>query len=286
MTHTPHAAYQHAYYDRHYGARVAAVHEQLAHPMFRSFYDRLAGRVLDGVAMGPVDPPASTNGHGKGPLRVFEVGCGEGFLGAAILRVAEARGLPLRYSGTDLSPAVLDLARPQLGDSLFAGDGVEVLAALPGGSADVVVVKNVLHHLDDPAALLREAVRVVGPTGRVAVVEARIVAPQFLVFCGLAPRRERYIFKGPGRNRAALADAGLTVTSAQRFSWLPFEPLFLIRPGWFRRLLSTADGRALGRVARLDDRLARLIPGLACYDVWVAAPRSAASPSPSGTNSK
>ncbi|HEX7276907.1 MAG TPA: hypothetical protein VF244_05985, partial [Acidimicrobiales bacterium] len=120
-----HREYQQNYYDRTYPRRAAVVGEQLNHPLFRAFNDRLAGRVLDGV--GPVNAPPdpSTNGHGPRPLRIFEPACGEGFLGAALLRVAKERGLDLRYSGADLSQAAVDLARPVLGDDLVVGDAAE-----------------------------------------------------------------------------------------------------------------------------------------------------------------
>lgn len=252
--------FQQEYYDRHYPKRVAAVREQLAHPLFRSFYDRLAERVLDAV-------PAPSNGA---PVRIFEVGCGEGFLGSAVLRVAAARHLQVDYSGADLSSAALDLARPTLGDGLVVGDATEVTAALPAASRDVFIVKNLLHHLDDPAALLREANRVVGPGGRVVVIEARLGGPQFWVFTLTAPRRERYFFLGARRNRAALAAAGFGIVHRERFSWLPYELLFHIRYPLFRRLLSTDDPGTIARVSGIDDRLSAALPWLTSYVVWVA----------------
>ncbi|MFN2607055.1 MAG: class I SAM-dependent methyltransferase [Acidimicrobiales bacterium] len=254
--------FQQRYYDRHYPKRVAVVRDQLAHPLFRSFYDRLAGRILD------LAPPP-----GEGPaLRVFEVGCGEGFLGSALRRRAEARGLELAYSGADLSAAALELARPALGDDLTVGDATEVTAGLPAASRDLVIVKNLLHHLQDPAALLGEAARVVGPNGRVAVAEARLGCPQFWVFTFLAPRRERYFFLGARRNRRAIAAAGLRMVASSRFSILPYELLFHIRFRVFRRLLGTDDPGAIERVAAADDRVAAALPWFTSYVIWVAAP--------------
>lgn len=259
--------FQQSYYDRHYPKRAAVVRDQLAHPLFRSFHDRLAGRLLDQAA-----PPAR---GGTGPLRVFEVGCGEGFLGSALRRQADARGIELAYAGADLSGAALELARPALGDDLTAGDAAEVAAGLPDGSRDLVIIKNLLHHLDDPAALLRESARIVGPSGRVAVIEARLGCPQFWVFTFLAPRRERYFFKGARRNLDAIAAAGLRMTSRQRFSILPYELAFHIRFGIFRRLAGTDDARVIERVSALDDRLSAALPWLASYVIWTAVPAPA-----------
>lgn len=260
-------AFQQSYYDRHYGPRTQVVLDQLVHPLWRSFHDRLADRILDRV-VGP--------DHGsERPLRVFETGCGEGFLGSALLRMAEGRSVPVAYRGTDLSAAALELARPAMGDDLIAGDAVEVAAQQPSGSRDLVVMKNLLHHLDDPQDLLAEAARVVGPEGRVAIVEARLGCPQFLLFSGLAPRRERYFFKGAKRNENAIRDAGLRIVHREIYSWLPYELFLHIRFGIFRRLLSSDDPRFIGRISDADDRLTRTLPWFASYQVYVAAPLGA-----------
>lgn len=266
-----HRALQQEFYDSHYAKRVPAVRDQLAHPLFRSYHDRLAARILDLCLGGPA--PAS--GHAAGadrPFRVFEPGCGEGFVGAAISRVASERGMKVEYGGTDISASALELARPTLGDDLTVGDAMEVTALLPSASRDLVVMKNLLHHLDDPAALLRQAGRVAGPEGTVAVVEARLTSPPALVFNCLAPKREKYFFQGARRHLAAFEDAGLRVVGSERFSFFPYELLFHIRYGLFRRLLSTDDERTIERVSSLDDRLASALPFVSSYWIWVAAP--------------
>lgn len=271
MTNT-HREYQQNYYDRTYPRRAAVVDEQLNHPLFRAFNDRLAGRVLDGVA--PITAPdASANGHGRRALRVFEPACGEGFLAAALRRVARERGLDLRYSGADLSPAAVELARPLAGDDLTVGDAAEVTGRLPAGAADVVVVKNLLHHLADPAGVLREAARVVGPSGRVVILEGRLGCPHFMLLAALAPRREKFYFYGTRRNRAAVAGAGLELVHQERFSFLPYELFLQPRPAIMRRIFSTSDPAALRRYQQLDDVLARALPFWSSYWIWVARPK-------------
>ena len=287
-----HREYQQNYYDRTYPRRAAVVGEQLAHPLFRTFNDRLAARVLDGV--GPLPRPApghgvsgngsSSNGSGPRPLRIFEPACGEGFLGAALLRVAKERGIDLRYAGADLSQAAVDLARPLLGEDLVVGDATEVLGGMPAGSADVVIVKNLLHHLVAPADVLREAARVVGPNGRVVILEGRLGCPHFMLLATLAPKREKFYFYGTRRNRAAVAKARLTLVHQERFSFLPYELFLQPRPAIMRRIFSTSDPAALGRYTKLDDGLAKVLPFWSSYWVWVAAPHATApapaNPSP------
>jgi SAM-dependent methyltransferase len=283
---TAHQEYQRTYYDRTYPSRMEAVRDQLAHPLFCSFQDRLADRILDLVA--PVMAAAAdptTNGAGDGPLRVFETACGEGFLGAAIRRAAAQRGLDVHYAGTDLSEGALGLARQSVGGDLVVGDAVEVTAGMAAGSADVVIIKNLLHHLEDPAGLLREAGRVVGPSGNVVIVEARLGAPPVTMLAMMAPRREKFFWVGARRNRKAVATAGLAIRHAERFSFLPYELFFQIRYSAMRRLFSTSNPRMIKRISDLDDRLVARIPALAGYWIWVAAPVSAAEPGASGRRS-
>lgn len=282
---TAHQEYQRTYYDRTYPSRMEAVRDQLAHPLFCSFQDRLADRILDLVA--PAPAPADTNGSdtngaGPGPLRIFETACGEGFLGAALRRAAAERGVDVHYAGTDLSEGALGLARESVGGDLVVGDAIEVTAGMDAGSADVVIIKNLLHHLEDPAGLLREAGRVVGPSGHVVVVEARLGAPPVTMLAMMAPRREKFFWVGAGRNRKAVATAGLTIRHSERFSFLPYELFFQIRYSVMRRLFSTSNPRTIKRISDLDDRLVERIPALAGYWIWVAAPAAPAGPASAG----
>jgi SAM-dependent methyltransferase len=255
-----HLDYQRTFYDQHFAKREAAVREQLVHPLFRSFNDRIAALVLDrGLPPGRVDRT----------VRVFEPGCGDGLLGSALSRTAEARGLELAYTGSDLSEAALELAATVVSGDFRVGDGGQVLDALPPQSQDIVVAKNLLHHLDDPAGFLGAARRALVPGGRVMAFEPLLGCPQFLLFNLLAARRERHYFKGQRRNREAFARAGFTGATCERFSWLPYELAFVIRPPVFRRLFSTDNPTTIRRVSDLDDRLTTTVPWLACYAVWV-----------------
>ena len=262
---TDQRAYQRRSYDGHYRKRLSAVEEQLEHPLFRSFYDRLARRVLELGLAGPTDQDRSA-------VRVYEPGCGEGLLAAALQRTAAERQVVLAYTGADLSPGALELTRRTVHGELLVGDAIEVSTSLPPASQDLIVVKNLLHHLDEPDALLRQAARVLAPGGRVVVVEARLGSPQIWITAGLANRRERYLFHGQRRNATALRSAGFHVLHRERFSWLPYELAFAIRPRVFRRLLSTGDPGRIQRISALDDRLSETLPWFASYVVWVAEP--------------
>ncbi|MDR2347827.1 MAG: methyltransferase domain-containing protein [Bifidobacteriaceae bacterium] len=103
-------------------------------------------------------------------LRVLDVGSA----GGALTRDLAARVAPGRVVGVDLSDdavraAQADPSRP--GNLRFE---VADATALPFGdsSFDLVHLHQVLHHLADPVAAIREATRVAGPTGWAALREA------------------------------------------------------------------------------------------------------------------
>ena len=251
---------QRAVYDEHYPKMAAAVREQLAHPLMRSFYDRLAAHLLDAL-------PAAPDGHRH---RLFEAGCGEGLVASAVLRVASTRGQEVTYTGTDLSAAGIGLAQEAVSGRFLLGDALEVVSGLESGSQDLLWAKNLLHHLPDPAAFMRQAMRVVGPEGRVVVVEPRMWCPIHwihLVFF----RRERFLWSGYRRNSAAFAEAGCRILRATPFGWLPYEILLATRFSAPRRLLSMPPGPRLDRISALDDRLTSRLPDLALYLVTVVA---------------
>ncbi len=248
--------YQRAAYDDHYPKMAAAVREQLAHPLLCSFYDRLAGLILDGLPAG-------------GRLLV-EAGCGEGLLASAVQRVAGARALDVVYTGTDLSAAGIALARTVVDGTFVEGDAIEVVSAMAAGSQDLIWAKNLLHHLEDPATFLRQAMRVVGPEGRVVIVEPRMWCPVHWVNL-MWFRQERFLFRGYRRNAAAFAAAGCRIVSTTEFGWLPYELALATRFRTPRRLLSMGPGPTLDRITRVDDALTARLPDLALYMVTVVA---------------
>lgn len=250
--------YQRAAYDDHYPKMAAAVREQLAHPLLCSFYDRLAGLVLDALQ--------------AGGRRLVEAGCGEGLVASAVQRVARSRAVAVDYTGTDLSAAGIELARSVVHGTFVEGDATAVIAGMDAASQDLVWAKNLLHHLEDPATFLREAMRVVGPDGRVVIVEPRMWCPVHWVNL-MWFRQERFLFRGYRRTTTAFAAAGARVLSTTEFGWLPYELALATRFRTPRRLLAMGRGPALDRVTALDDRLTARLPDLALYMVTVVAGR-------------
>ena len=100
-----------------------------------------------------------------GPARVLDAGCGTG----GFIRMLRAERPEWTVTGVDLSPLAVALARERTGAEIVEGS----LTALPfgDGSFDAVTTGDVLYHLADPAAALREFVRVLRPGGVVVVNE-------------------------------------------------------------------------------------------------------------------
>jgi len=101
---------------------------------------------------------------------VVDVGTGTGFVAAGL---ASRAG---RVIAVDNSRRMLDIARTNLDRlGILSVDLREAdLGALPlpDESVDAAVANMVLHHAEDPAAMLEEMVRVTRPGGRVAVTDA------------------------------------------------------------------------------------------------------------------
>lgn len=105
----------------------------------------------------------------NGSMQVVDVGAGTGFVAAGMASRVES------VIGVDNSPAMLARARRNL-DSLGISnvDLVESsIFALPlaDGSVDAACANMVLHHAEDPAAMLAEMSRVVKPGGAVVITD-------------------------------------------------------------------------------------------------------------------
>jgi len=98
-----------------------------------------------------------------GPARILDAGCGTG----GLIRRLAARRPEWRWTGVDVEPLACELAR-----KLGAADVREAsVTALPFGEGefDAVVSADVLYHLDDDGAALREMARVLRPGGIVVI---------------------------------------------------------------------------------------------------------------------
>lgn len=110
-------------------------------------------------------------GHLLPPMRVADLGCGEGYL------TVEASRWASRVIAVDRSKAVLDRARElaarrHVSNVTWKRGELEKLPIEDGG-VDVALLSQALHHASDPAQAIAEAARVVVPGGRVLLLDLR-----------------------------------------------------------------------------------------------------------------
>jgi SAM-dependent methyltransferase/biotin operon repressor len=110
-------------------------------------------------------------GHLLPPLRVADIGCGEGYL------TIEASRWASRVIAIDRSTVVLKRARAlasrrRVRNVIWKRGELERLP-LRDESVDVALLSQALHHAPDPARALAEATRIVAPGGRVLILDLR-----------------------------------------------------------------------------------------------------------------
>jgi ArsR family transcriptional regulator len=119
---------------------------------------------------------------------------------------------------------------------------------LEGGSADAVVVHQVLHFLSDPAQAVREAARIVEPGGRMLIVD---FAPHDLEFLREAQAHERLGFP-PAQIEQWLGESGLKVLSVDQLTPEAGGP-----DGKLTGMLWTAERVRVHAHSRQTERLAK-----------------------------
>jgi ubiquinone/menaquinone biosynthesis C-methylase UbiE/DNA-binding transcriptional ArsR family regulator len=155
--------------DRRQAARVLAERARIASESFRqkgADWDEM--RALELPAQAVEDALLALTPPGP-EGRLLDIGTGTG-------RVLELLAPRVKQAlGVDASKAMLALARARLSGPGFAHCAVRLAdmyrLPLADQSFDVVVLQMVLHHAEDPAGAVREAMRVLHPGGTLLVID-------------------------------------------------------------------------------------------------------------------
>jgi demethylmenaquinone methyltransferase/2-methoxy-6-polyprenyl-1,4-benzoquinol methylase len=121
------------------------------------------------AAIGALQLPEASRG--------LDVGCGVGLFS---LWLADAIGPQGRVLGIDQSKGCVEAAleRARAGLEFRRGEGIALDE--PDQSFDWVWCSDVLHHIDEPVAALREFARVLLPGGRIIIKESQVLQGVYL----------------------------------------------------------------------------------------------------------
>ena len=163
--------------------------------------------------------------------RILDVGCGTG----ANLKMLAAHG---QAEGVDISTQAIEFCRERGLDSVKLGAAEQL--PYDDGSFDLVTALDVIEHLDDDVAGLREMRRVLRRDGRLLVF-----VPAFMFLWGVqdevSNHRRRYTLPGLLR---AVETAGFSVEWSSYANISFFLPVMVVRSvmRWFRLRAATEYG--------------------------------------------
>ncbi len=184
---------------------------------------------------------------------VLEIGCGEG----GNLKLID--GLPAGTVGVDLSRAKVGWANRHLAGARFVCADAARLP-FPDEAFELILCRDVLHHVPDKAAVVDEMVRVCRTSGRMVVIEPNGRSPIMRLLGMLVPAERDLLRNSLGRLQPILERPQVErrdVTWAQPFP--VGRVLFHYR--WGLPGLSKTMGRAVFA-------LERLIGGMVPSDRW------------------
>ena len=151
--------------------------------------------------------------------RLLEIGCGEGS------NLFHLRSTEAVCFGVDFSTAKVAFAHRATGIHAAAADA----AALPFASSsfDAVLIRDLLHHLPDPAAALAEARRVLRPGGGLTLIEPNAKSPLVLLQA-TAIKAERGLFHSfAKRLQGLLEEQGFAIQRCETLQPFPVARVLL-----------------------------------------------------------
>jgi len=185
---------------------------------------------------------------------VLDIGTGTGVVALALRR----RGYPV--VGADASAAMLARARDRLPGSVVAADAGAL--PFPTSSFGRAIAVWVLHAVADPGAVLLEAVRVLGPRGRLLVCPVNRAAPDDRI-------GQAFESMGSQLDRMTRLDDRTAATAAQVLDWAQEAGFLghiekLPKQAWtstVEREIAAVQNRSWSALVPLNDRQFRRVTG-------------------------
>jgi SAM-dependent methyltransferase len=168
---------------------------------------------------------------GDAAVELLDAGCGTG----GLIRRSKSPHPTWRWTGVDLSPLACRFARERVGEGVEIVEGS--VTALPMGDAsrDGITSLDVIYHVDDDVAALREFYRVLRPGGAVVInVPAH---PWLWSYHDVATHARRRYSRGDLLGK--LRTAGFVDVRATHWNTL-FFPLVVVR----RKFLPPPEDRS------------------------------------------
>ncbi len=108
-------------------------------------------------------------------MTVADIGAGTGYFAIPFARAVEPSGTVL---AVDFQPGMLAIIREKLGSpdaprNIGLLEGSAENTGVPASTCDVVFLANIWHELDDHAAVLQEAARILKSGGSIAILDWR-----------------------------------------------------------------------------------------------------------------
>ena len=194
----------------------------------------------------------------------LEVGCGEG---NNLMRLTSYA----RWIGVDLHLPKVGFAAQNVPGARFA---VAEATALPFRSASfrTVFVRDLLHHIPDPAPVLAECMRVLAPGGRFLLIEPNAGNPIVLLQTYIVPAERLGRRSGPSHIERLLRGLPLTGIEMRAVEPLPLRRLVL-----HYRFGAPGLGRipaALAAISGVEELARRVLPPSRWAYVRVTASRT------------
>ena len=209
--------------------RMAAVEDEMW--FYRALHAHLESELIKGLADDTSGTRSPVNGAQSGSraadqkklsgrsFDLLDAGCGTG----GLIRRMEPRHPRWNWTGVDAEPLACELSRSRCAAIIVQGS----LGALPFDTHafDAVVCSDVLYHLDDDTAALREIFRVLRPGG---VVVINVPAHRWLwsYHDVTVHGRRRY---ARGELNKKLVEAGFSLAQSTHWNALPLPLIFVRR---------------------------------------------------------